>query len=91
MSHTIHERKRLLTRVRRIKGQVEAMENALNGEPDCAAVLQQIASIRGAVNGLMMEVLEDHIREHLGSEAVPQKQREQDLEQVISVLRSYLK
>lgn len=91
MSHTVHERKKLLIRVRRIKGQVEAMEKALNGEHDCAAVLQQIASIRGAVNGLMSEMLEEHIREHLGSEAVLPERREQDLDQVISVLRSYLK
>lgn len=91
MSHTVHESKKLLARVRRIKGQVEAMENVLSGEPDCAAVLQQIASIRGAVNGLMSEVLEGHIREHLGTETVLPKQRQQDVEQVISVLRSYLK
>jgi DNA-binding FrmR family transcriptional regulator len=91
MSHIVHERKKLLIRVRRIKGQIEAMEKALNEEPDCMAVLQQIASIRGAVNGLMVEMLEDHIREQLGSEAVLPKQRQQDLEQVINVLRSYLK
>ncbi|MDA8254929.1 MAG: metal/formaldehyde-sensitive transcriptional repressor [Betaproteobacteria bacterium] len=91
MSHTVHEKKKLLIRVRRIKGQVEAMEKALNEESDCAAVLQQIASIRGAVNGLMAEMLEGHIREHLGTEVVLPEQRQQDLEQVISVLRSYLK
>lgn len=91
MAHTIRDKKNLLNRVRRIKGQAEAMEKALNDEADCADVLQQIASIRGAVNGLMAEVLEGHLREHLGAEAVSPKQRQQDLEQVISVLRSYLK
>ncbi|MEO7622046.1 MAG: metal/formaldehyde-sensitive transcriptional repressor [Gallionella sp.] len=91
MPHTVRDKKQLLIRVRRIKGQVAAMEKALDEEADCAAVLQQIASIRGAVNGLMAEVLEGHIREHLGAEAVLPKQRRQDLEQVISVLRSYLK
>jgi DNA-binding FrmR family transcriptional regulator len=84
MPHTVRDKKQLLIRVRRIKGQVAAMEKALDEEADCAAVLQQIASIRG-------EVLEGHIREHLGAEAVLPKQRRQDLEQVISVLRSYLK
>jgi hypothetical protein len=39
----------------------------------------------------MVEMLEDHIREQLGSEAVLPEQRQQDLEQVINVLRSYLK
>lgn len=91
MPHTIRDQKKLLIRVRRIKGQTEALEKALEREPECAAVLQQIAAIRGAVNGLMAEVLEGHIREHLGPEAVSAKERREDLEQVVGVLRSYLK
>ncbi|AYC33772.1 metal/formaldehyde-sensitive transcriptional repressor [Pseudomonas cavernae] len=91
MAHTIHEKKRLLTRIRRIKGQAEALEKALEQEAECIAVLQQIAAIRGAVNGLMTEVLEGHIREHLGPEAIAPEQRKEDLEQVLSALRSYLK
>ncbi|UBH28615.1 metal/formaldehyde-sensitive transcriptional repressor [Aeromonas enteropelogenes] len=91
MSHTIHGKKKLLTRVRRIKGQASALEHALEQESDCAAILQQIAAIRGAVNGLMLEVLEGHMREHLGvAEATP-AERMEDLDQVVSVLRSYLK
>jgi DNA-binding FrmR family transcriptional regulator len=70
MPHTIRGKKQLLTRVRRIRGQTEALEKALEQETECAVVLQQIAAIRGAVNGLMVEVLEGHIREHLGPEAV---------------------
>ncbi|RQM63428.1 metal/formaldehyde-sensitive transcriptional repressor, partial [Aeromonas hydrophila] len=62
MSHTIHGKKKLLARVRRIKGQAGALESALEQESDCAAILQQIAAIRGAVNGLMLEVLEGHMR-----------------------------
>jgi DNA-binding FrmR family transcriptional regulator len=91
MAHTIKSKKQLLTRVRRIKGQAEALEKALEKETDCSAVLQQIAAIRGAVNGLMAEVLEGHIREHLGAEDIPPQQRREDLEQVVSALRSYLK
>ena len=91
MPHTIREKKSLLTRVRRIRGQTEALEKALEQETECTVVLQQIAAIRGAVNGLMVEVLEGHIREHLGTEAVSPEQRGEDLEQVVSVLRSYLK
>ncbi|WP_427194486.1 metal/formaldehyde-sensitive transcriptional repressor [Pseudomonas aeruginosa] len=74
MAHTIHGKKKLLARVRRIAGQTRALEQALEEGSECAAVLQQIAAIRGAVNGLMNEVLEGHIREHLGAEqasAVP--------------------
>ncbi|MGU5674744.1 metal/formaldehyde-sensitive transcriptional repressor [Aeromonas hydrophila] len=91
MSHTIHGKKKLLARVRRIKGQAGALESALEQESDCAAILQQIAAIRGAVNGLMLEVLEGHMREHLGAEEVTPAERLEDLDQVVRVLRSYLK
>jgi DNA-binding FrmR family transcriptional regulator len=89
--HTIKSKKQLLTRVRRIKGQTEALERALEQESDCSAVLQQIAAIRGAVNGLMAEVLEGHLREHLDAQDLPLEQRRNDLEQVVKTLRSYLK
>lgn len=91
MPHTVKDKKKLLTRVRRIKGQAEALERALEQEVDCSEILQQIAAVRGAVNGLMMEVIEGHLREHLGPEAADPAQRGKDLEQVTSVLRSYLK
>ena len=91
MPHTIKSKKQLLTRVRRIKGQADALERALEQESDCSAVLQQIAAIRGAVNGLMAEVLEGHLREHLDAQDLPLAQRRNDLEQVVKTLRSYLK
>lgn len=91
MSHTIHGKKKLLARVRRIKGQTGALETVLEQEGDCAAILQQIAAIRGAVNGLMLEVLEGHMREHLGAEEATPAERLEDLDQVVRVLRSYLK
>ena len=91
MSHTVHNKKKLLARVRRIKGQTGALESALEQGSDCAAILQQIAAIRGAVNGLMLEVLEGHMREHLGAEEATQAERLEDLDQVVRVLRSYLK
>ena len=91
MSHTIKVKKQLLTRIRRIKGQTEALEKALEQDSECVAILQQIAAIRGAVNGLMAEVLEGHFRDHLRAEGVSPQERSEDLEQVIAVLRSYLK
>ena len=56
--------KSCLNRIRRIKGQIEALESVLQKESsdDCSAVLQQIASIRGLWEWLMMTVLEGHIR-----------------------------
>ena len=91
IAHTIKGKAKLLTRVRRIRGQSDALEKALDAEADCAGILQQIAAIRGAVNGLMSEVLEHHLRDHLGAEATDAVQRGRDLEEVVSVLKSYLK
>jgi len=91
MSHTLASKNKLLSRVRRIKGQSIALEKLLEGEPDCMGFLQQIAAIRGAVNGLMREVLEGHLREHLGAEDISQQQRNEEVEQVILILKSYLK
>lgn len=91
MAHTIHNKRALLARIRRIRGQSEALERALEQETDCGAVLQQIAAIRGAVNGLMAEVLEGHVREHLGAEVTDPLQRQEDVQVVLSALRSYMK
>jgi DNA-binding FrmR family transcriptional regulator len=90
MPHTIREKTGLLARIRRIKGQAEAIEKALAQEAECAAVLQQIAAIRGAINGLMSEVLEGHLREHVAAPASG-KERQRDVETVVRVLRTYLK
>ncbi|MCA7011851.1 metal/formaldehyde-sensitive transcriptional repressor [Dickeya dadantii subsp. dieffenbachiae] len=92
MPHTINEKKKLLTRVRRIKGQTEALEKALDGGGrSCLEILQQIAAIRGAVNGLMGEVLEGHIRDHLMNEEAAPAERATDLEAIVTVIRSYMK
>jgi DNA-binding FrmR family transcriptional regulator len=91
MAHTIQNKRALLTRIRRIKGQSEALERALEQETDCGAALQQIAAIRGAVNGLMAEVLEGHVRDHLGAEVSDPERRQEDVQVVLAALRSYMK
>lgn len=91
MPHSAHEKKRVLTRVRRIRGQAEALERALEAGVDCGAVLQQIAAIRGAVNGLMSEVMEAHIREEFGQPATSDAQRKARIEEMTGLVRSYLK
>ena len=91
MSHIIVGKKKLLTRIRKIKGQSIALENSLEKNPDCMKTLQQIAAIKGAVNGLMKEVLEGHLREHLGTEDITPQQRNEEVEKVILILKSYLK
>lgn len=90
MAHTIRDKAKLLTRVRRIQGQAAALEKQLDQEGDCIAALQQIAAIRGAVNGLMAAVIEGHLTEHVVNE--PElAQRQQDLTVVLQVINSYLK
>jgi FrmR/RcnR family transcriptional regulator, repressor of frmRAB operon len=91
MPSTPEEKKRVLTRVRRITGQSEALVRALEDGADCSAVLQQIAAIRGAVNGLMSEVLESHLREQFGTDAVSDVERGQRVADMSQLIRSYLK
>ncbi|HET6587772.1 MAG TPA: metal/formaldehyde-sensitive transcriptional repressor [Oleiagrimonas sp.] len=87
MSHTIREKTKLLNRVRRLRGQVEAIERALESEAGCERVMQLIAASRGAMNGLMAEVVEDHIRTHLMH---PQADDDSAAE-LIDVVHSYFK
>jgi len=91
MTHTVREKSKLLARVRRIQGQVEAIERALEAEIGCADVLQVIASVRGAVNGLMAEVIEDHIRCHVTAPSLAVKQRDEGAEHLVEVVRAYLR
>lgn len=91
MAHTIKHKKPLLARVRRIRGQVEALDRALEAEGDCLAILQQIAAIRGAVNGLLAQVLEEHLRDHLGAPDADPATRLEDIEAVVGALKTYLR
>jgi FrmR/RcnR family transcriptional regulator, repressor of frmRAB operon len=92
MSHAIHEKQKLLARVRRIRGQVEALERALVEEAGCEPVMHQIVGIRGAVAGLMAEVVEDHVRSHLvGAQENAASLDTRAAEQLIDVMHSYLK
>lgn len=91
MSHTIREKQKLLNRVRRIKGQVEAIERALEEECGCGEVLQRITSCRGAMNGLLAVVLEDHIRTHLVDADTSDNHEGSASEQLIDVVYSYFR
>jgi DNA-binding FrmR family transcriptional regulator len=92
MAHTIRDKKKLLNRVRRVRGQIEAVERLLENENDCAQILQQIAACRGSINSLMSEVLEGHIRFHLVDRGQNHKSRKGNaVEEVVSITKSYLK
>ncbi|WP_281913528.1 metal/formaldehyde-sensitive transcriptional repressor [Massilia varians] len=91
MSHTAREKAKLLARVRRIRGQVEAIERALEAEAGCAEVLHLLAASRGAMNGLMAEVIEDHVREHLAARDLTEAERGEGADELLEVIRAYLK
>jgi DNA-binding FrmR family transcriptional regulator len=92
MAHTIRDKKKLLNRVRRVRGQIEAVERLLENEKDCAEILQQIAACRGSINSLMSEVLEGHIRFHLVEREDGRKSHKGSaVEEVIGIAKSYLK
>jgi DNA-binding FrmR family transcriptional regulator len=92
MSHTVREKAKLVSRVRRIRGQVDALERALANEAGCTRILQLVASIRGATNSLMAEIVEDHIRVHVVD---PARERNADRAtaggELIDVVRAYFK
>ena len=91
MPHSPEEKKKVLARVRRIRGQCDALDRALEAGADCGPVLQQIAAIRGAVNGLMSEVMEAHLREEFGQPAASDEQRAERVRDMSALIRSYLK
>ena len=96
MPHSPEDKKRAITRLRRIKGQAEALERAIEAGTDCAPLLQQIVAMRGSTNGLMAEVIESHLRETFSPEAkTPQGDHvaayDDDMEGVMKILRTYLK
>ncbi|UNK42640.1 formaldehyde-responsive transcriptional repressor FrmR [Luteimonas sp. S4-F44] len=90
MPHSPEEKKRVLARVRRMRGQLDALERALEAGAECAPVLQQLAAIRGAVNGLMAGVLESHLREELAG-ASSADRRQASIDDAIALVRSYLR
>jgi len=92
MTHTIREKQKLLARVRRLRGQIEAIERALETESGCEQVMHLIAGARGAMAGLMAEVVEDHVRNHLvDREAHPGALQTVAVQQLFEVIRTYLK
>lgn len=93
MPHSPDDKKRALARLRRIKGQAEALERAIEAGVECRLLLQQIAALRGAAGGLMAEVLDSHLRDTIcplaakaGAAPMPD-----DLNDIMQILRTYLK
>ena len=92
MAHTSTDKKKLLDRVRRLRGQIDAVDRALESEADCAPVLHLLVACRGAVNGLINEVLEGHIRFHVVDPGrKPGSEQAKATQELIDVLKKYLK
>ena len=90
MPHIDKEKQKLVARIKRIRGQVESIERSLTAGDNCADVLMLLANVRGGINSLMAEVLEDHIRLHLLQEGHAPLTPELG-EDLIDLVRSYLK
>lgn len=90
MGHTVQNKSKLLARVRRLKGQMEAIERALEAEASCAEILNLAASVRGATNGLVVELIEDHLRNHV-VDVESDTLRTSGAEELIEVMRRHLK
>ena len=92
MTHAIKEKQKLLNRVRRLRGQVDAIERALESEAGCTEVMRLLTAARGAINGTMAEVVEDHIHMHMvDPNRKPTRNEAQAADELIDVLRSYIK
>jgi DNA-binding FrmR family transcriptional regulator len=91
MAHAVENKQKLLNRVRRLKGQVEALERALDAAAGCTEVMRLVTASRGAINGIMAEVLNDHIRTHMiDASRKPTKSEVAAAEELVEVLRSYV-
>jgi FrmR/RcnR family transcriptional regulator, repressor of frmRAB operon len=91
MPHSPQEKKLVLARVRRLRGQIDALERALEAGAECAPILQQIAAVRGAVNGLMAGVLESHLREEFSNATGVTGDASASIDGVIGLVRTYLR
>jgi DNA-binding FrmR family transcriptional regulator len=88
--HTDREKKKLQNRLRRMRGQLDAIERDLNEGATCAAILQQATACRGALDGFIGEVIEDHIREHFLGDAITPENRAEAAEELVEIVHSYL-
>ena len=91
MTHERADKRKLLNRTRRLRGQIEAIERALDGDEHCAELMRRLTAARGAINALMAEVLGEHIREHMIDEGrTPSAHEQQAADELVSVLRTYI-
>lgn len=88
MSHTTAGKLDLVNRTKKIIGQLESVQRALDDDEQCAEMLQRLAAARGAINSLMGELMEDHIRNHMPRNS---KSSEEAADDLVTIVRTYLK
>ena len=91
MGHVATNKDNLIKRVKRIAGQIQALERELEADADCAKTLHLVAATRGAINGLMEEIIEDHARAHVADPSLNAEQRSQGVEELLEAIRRYSK
>ena len=91
MGHLRSSKDNLLKRVKRIAGQIQAIERALDSDDDCSKTLLLVASTRGAINGLMAEIIEDHAREHVANPTLSNEERAKGVDELLEAIRRYSK
>jgi DNA-binding FrmR family transcriptional regulator len=88
MTHIAKEKLELVLRTRKIIGQLESVLRGLEEDAHCSEVLQRLAAARGAVNSLMGELMENHIRNHMPRKNKSSTEAAEDL---VEIVRTYLK
>ncbi|WP_447096544.1 metal/formaldehyde-sensitive transcriptional repressor [Pseudomonas sp. CF10PS3] len=91
MSHIAANKDGLIKRVKRIAGQIQAVEKALESDADCAKTLHLVAATRGAINGLMEEIIEEHARAHVADPSLSEEERNKGVEELLEAIRRYAK
>ena len=92
MAHTIHDKSKLLARINRIQGQLGAVAREIEKETESSDILRTVASCRGALNGLMSQLIEGHVRHHVvDPERKPSREQLKAATQLMAVVKSYLK
>lgn len=91
MSHVRDEKEVLLKRIRRISGQVQAIERALQSDADCGKTLHLVAAARGALSGLLEKIIEDHAQFHVADPGLTDEQRQIGMQELLKAIRQYSK
>ena len=92
MAHVIVEKQKLLNRIRRLRGQIDALDRAVEADEGCSEVMRLLTAARGAINGIMAEVVEDHILLHMiDQDRKPSRAEQEAADELLEVLRTYIK